>query len=341
MNTSWKKCTVVVWALVLLVITVRLLVAHNLMRQSVYPPYIGAARNWIAGADLYGPDRMDFRYSPLFAVVFTPFTMFPDRAGNIVWRWLNFAAYLGAVVWWMRGVLRQPSKDKHWSIFLLSLLPLSAPSLNNGQANSLMVALMLCAMVLVNERRWMFASALLALAVHLKLYPLALALVLLALWPGELLWRQLLMGVASMALCFVAQSPGYVAAQFTGWFVHLSGDLRLDQAPLGAYRDLRLLLGVIGMKPSHGVYFAIQIVGAIAVAVACLKMKRSEMSRRRFHALVYAWVACWIMLLGPSTESSTFIVLAPALSWLLIEAWTAQRPLGLRAALVTVCLLFW
>lgn len=331
-DVPWKKLAVAAWVLIALAITIRLLTAHNIERHSVYPPYIGAARHWIAGQELYGPDRMQFRYSPLFAAAFTPFTVLSDRAGNIVWRWLNFAAYLGALGWWIKGVMR-PGADRR-GLFLLLVIPLSVGSLNNGQSNPLMVAAMLGAMASVCEQRWLLASALLALAVHLKLYPLALLLTVVALWPREMIWRQTLMLAGAVASCFVLQSPAYVGAQFAGWLAFLSGDLRLDQMPGDAYRDLRLLLDVIGMKPSHLTYFAFQLGGAAAVAVACLKMKTSAMPRRRFYALVYALVACWILLLGPATESSTYILLAPTLSWLLIEAWTGPRPVVLRAALV-------
>ena len=338
-NVAWTKWAVAAWTLVALAITIRLLTAQNIARHSVYPSYIGAARLWVSGADLYGPVCPGFRYSPLFAVAFTPFTAVSDRAGNIVWRWLNFAAYLGALGWWMRCVLRERPVADLRGLFLLLVIPLSVGSLNNGQSNPLMTALMLSALASVHERRWMLASVLLAFAIHLKLYPLALALTLLALWPRELGWRLALILAGSVALCFLAQSPGYVAAQFAGWFLYLSGDLRLDQPPQGAYRDLRLLLDVVGIKPSHVIYFALQLAGAGAVAFAGLKMKAAAMPPRRFLALVYALVASWILLLGPATESCTYILLAPALAWLLLEAWTGPRPVALRAALVVCCVL--
>jgi hypothetical protein len=288
---------------------------------------------------LYGPDCLDFRYSPLFAAAFTPFTALPDRIGSVAWRLLILAIYLPALGWWLRTVLRGAASAKRRGVFLLLAIPLSIGSLNNGQANLPMTALMLGALACVDARRWMLAGALLALAVHLKLYPLALALVLAAMWPRELSWRQPLMLAASVALTFALQAPRYVAAQFAGWFGHLSGDLRLDQTPEAAYRDLRLLLDAIGLPPGHLTYFIIQLAGAAAVAVACIAMKKSAMPRRRLNALVYALVACWILLLGPATESATYVVLAPALAWLLVEAWTAPRPLAERAALVAVCVL--
>jgi hypothetical protein len=334
----WRKLAIAAWAIVAIVITIRLLTVHDVGRRSIYPSFIAAARHWIAGQSLYGADRMEFRYSPLFAAAFTPFNLLPDRAGNIVWRALNLAAYWSALGWWMRIVLKQSENENHRGLFLLFALPLSVGSLNNGQSNPLMVALILGALCLVHHQRWMLASIFLALAAHLKLYPLAFAVLLIALWPRQLWWRLPLAITGSVALCFIMQWPAYVAEQFHDWFAFLSGDLRLDQDSIYAYRDLRLLLNVVGLHPGHLIYFIIQVSGAVAIALICFA-KRSVLPRGQLLALMYALVACWILLLGPATESSTYILLAPALAWLLIEAWTATRPIAERMALIVVCVL--
>lgn len=337
--TPWMQRAIAAWTLVVLIITIRLLTAHNIERHSVYPPYIVAARHWVAGEDVYGPTCLFYRYSPLFAAAFTSFTLLSDRAGNIVWRWMNFAAYFAVLGWWMRCVLRKPESEDQRGIFLLLLIPLSVGSMNNGQANVLMTVLMLGALLCAVWQRWTTSAVLLALAVHLKLYPLALALVMVVLWPRQLGWRFMAALAGSVALSFVLQSPQYVAAQYAGWYEHLIGDLRLEQAADVAYRDLRLLLNVLHLYPGHLAYFILQLAGAAAVAVACIRMKRLAMPPRRLAALVYALVACWILLLGPSSESSTYILLAPALAWLLVEAWTAARPAAERAVLSAACFL--
>ena len=331
---DWQKCAVAAWSAVAVIITIRLLTAANIERHSIYPDYIGAARHWLHGISLYGPERREFRYSPLFAAAFTPFTIFPDRVGNIVWRGVNLAAYLAALRWWMSLAL-PPAEDRNLrGLFLLLALPLSVGSFNNGQANPLMVALILGAFVSVESGRWLLASAFLVLAVHLKLYPLAFALVLLVLWPRELWWRLLLVGLLSVGLCFVAQSPGYVAAQFRDWFGFLSRDLRLDQAPENAYRDLRLLLRVTALDPGHTGYLILQLLGAAAVAAGSLALKRCGVPGKQMLVLVCAVTSCWILLLGPATESATYILLAPLLAWLLITAWTKPRPNIMRIALI-------
>src|SRR5205823_3625510 len=35
---------------------------------------------------------------------------------------------------------------------------------------------------------------------------------------------------------------------------------------------------------------------------------------------------CWMMLCGPATESSTYVLLAPCLGWVLLAAWRHRWP---------------
>src|SRR5208282_6813855 len=58
-------------------------------RNSVYPIYAQAARDWLAGASLYGlhPDQPDlYRYTPSTAVLMVPFGFLSDNWGNLLWR---------------------------------------------------------------------------------------------------------------------------------------------------------------------------------------------------------------------------------------------------------------
>src|SRR5207253_9053101 len=50
--------------------------------------------------------------------------------------------------------------------------------------------------------------------------------------------------------------------------------------------------------------------------------------------------ACWMMLLGPATESCTYILLAPTLAWAVLESWLVPRSWLVRGLLVASCLLF-
>src|SRR2546425_10706665 len=80
----WRSGTVVrlafsLWATVLLVICIRGLL--NARTNSVYPIFAGAARSFLAGADLYAASGSPYRYSPLVAGLLVPFSLWPDHLG--------------------------------------------------------------------------------------------------------------------------------------------------------------------------------------------------------------------------------------------------------------------
>ena len=47
--------------------------------------------------------------------------------------------------------------------------------------------------------------------------------------------------------------------------------------------------------------------------------------QRELLTAVVALAACWMMLLGPATESCTYILLAPTLAWAVLESWLVPR----------------
>src|SRR5205809_761735 len=68
--------TVLVWTTIVLAISIRGLLQAR--ANSVYPIFADAARHFLAGADLYGANGSAYRYSPLVAALFVPFSLCPD-----------------------------------------------------------------------------------------------------------------------------------------------------------------------------------------------------------------------------------------------------------------------
>ncbi len=81
--------------------------------HSVYPVFAGASRHWWADMPLYaeyfGTEKTDgYRYSPTFAVAFTPFVMLPEEAGNAAWNLLGIGLLLASLHVLVRDVLPLP-----------------------------------------------------------------------------------------------------------------------------------------------------------------------------------------------------------------------------------------
>jgi hypothetical protein len=216
----------------------------------------------------------------------------------------------------------------------LLALPLSIGSMNNGQANIVFTALFLLSLIAVKEDRWAMAAVYLVAACSLKVYALALCLPLLLYRPVPLSWRLVLAAAVAAGLCFLTQRPSYVAGQFADW-IH---DLRTDFSLLSTnYRDFRLLLRAVRLDVSDRTYECIQLLGAAAVGGICFGARKLD--RATVLRAMYSLVVCWILLLGPATESSTYVLLAPALASELIETWSVPGPRAYKGALIAVCCL--
>jgi hypothetical protein len=318
-----------VWGAVLLILTVRAGIAPRI--HSVYPIYERAGHAWLAGADLFEPAGEPFRYSPLAAALFAPISVLPTAVGGLLWRGVNVVAYLAALGWCSAVIWPTRLTGARRGTWFLLVLPLSLGSLSNGQSNVLVLALMLIAVSGVRQSRWNLASACLALACLFKAYPLALGLLLVAYHPRRLALRFGVALAAGLALPFLLQGPGYVLDQYRGWIGHLGANDRHLLLPHLWYRDLRLLGTVTGVDISYQHYQVIQLLAGGGMALFCLSGIRGAWSPRWSLSLVLGLSCCWMTVLGPATESATYILLAPVAAWLLVERRAAARFPGLRA----------
>src|SRR5207237_4342299 len=116
-----------------------------------------------------------------------------------------------ALAWWLRAAAPRTLSAPGGAILFLLILPLSLGSLHNGQPNTLIIGLLLAALAGCAGERWNLAAACLALATALKIYPLALGLLLAVLYPRRLAPRLLLALVLAGLLPFLLQQPDYVA----------------------------------------------------------------------------------------------------------------------------------
>ncbi len=321
-RAHWERLAIGIWAIVLVVVCVRAYLAPQ--SHTVYPIFSSSGSFWLSGTDLYGPDRpadapTGYRYSPACTLLFVPFSFLPDELGGVAWRLFSAAVLLASLAWFARCIASTPLSTTQYSWVLLLILPMSLQSLANGQANILVAGAILAAVAAMREQRWNLACALLAFTFACKLYPIALGMVLLVLYPRQLAWRLPLALAAAMALPFLFQHPAYVMAQYADWIAILREEDRTSIAPRDMYRDLWLLIHIHGVPVSRSVYTLIQLAGGGMVAWVCLRGQRSGWSEPRLLAFTMTFSLTWMMLLGPATESSSFALLAPALAWLIVD----------------------
>ncbi len=320
------------WSCVLIVIFIR--VAHHPHRNTVFTTYKAAGGNWIAAKDLY-TNVGGFVYSPLVAAFFAPFSVLPALTANILWRLLNAGMLLGAVWWWLRAGLHRWIPTHRYGVVFLLLLPLTIGNLNNGQANPMLIGLLMFAVIGAKTGRWNLAAICIALAAYFKIYPLVVGFLLAILFPRKFAWRLVIALILLGALTFLLQRPGFVMQEYQRWILTRLHDDRKLYKPDIAPRDLWLLLRFLHIPVSKGAYTVMQIGGGAAIAAVCLFGKINHWSLNRLLVALFTLASCWMLLLGPATESATYVLLAPALVLAFVEGLEQPIPPSLRSLLVT------
>ncbi len=347
-----EQTALLLWGLALLVVSLRsALFPHA---HSVYPIFATAARDWLAGADLYAGHHDPYRYSPLIAVLFVPFGLLPDGLGGVLWRCLSALVLVAALGWWCRDVLPSARGRRGW--LLLLVLPLTVGNLYNGQSNVLVLGLMLAAVAGLarghkpqapargrfipslalracrdeRSRCALLAAACASLACLFKVYPIALCLLLVLAAPRRFGRRLLLVVVAGLALPFLCGRPDYVASQYLGWLHHLAESDRCGLPRDLWYRDFRLLCADCGLPLGAGTYLLVQVLAGAGMALVVVACRRAGWPRRRLLALLTALGCYWMTVFGSAAESATYVLVGPAAAWAVVEAWPRRRPAWLR-----------
>jgi hypothetical protein len=283
--------------------------------------------------------RLDYyRYSPLFALLVTPFALLPDALGGPLWKLFNIAVYACGLAAAARRLLPETWGRMQTAGFFLLALPLALPCMFNGQANLLMLGCLLLGLARAAERRWNGAAAYLAAATLIKTYPLALALVLAVVYFRPFAGRFAVALGAGLLLPFATQTPDFVVWQYRNWWAHL---LESPDAPLLRER-LRSFdhFCAAYFQPLTPLTFALLgVLAGGAVLAAALWLARRAPGRRALLTEIFVLFCIWVALFGPATEPCTYVVMAAPLAWLLTAAFTRPAHWMWRALLIASLLL--
>jgi hypothetical protein len=312
---------IIAWSIIFFATCARVLVVKH-ETHSVYLDFTGGGHHWLNSESLYARgSEHEFRYSPLVAALFVPFDLLPPRIGEFLWRTINFAVFIGGLFYCCRVALpRKLLASEAASIFLL-VIPLSVGSLNNAQSNPLLIGLLLIAVAAVMKNRWTLAALAVVIATYFKLYPIAVGLLLVLLYPKRFTWR-LLVGLAVGALLpFLLQSASYVIDQYASWSHYLMTEDRQGGPIADWYRDLRAAWRVYIGHMSARQYLHVELAVAAGIAGILLLGAWRRWPRNILLTFLLALACTWMTPLGPATESATYILLAPAIAWMLVLSY--------------------
>ena len=282
--------------------------------NTLYKVFRNGGARWLASENLY-PKVDEYIYSPFAAAFFATLPLLPDRVAGVLWRVMSLAAYAGAFAAWLGNARAVP--EERAALAWILLLPLSVGDIFNGQANPLVIGLLMLAVLACRRERWMIAALCVAVAAYFKVYPLAMGLLLAVIHPRKFPWRLALALAAIFVLSLVLQRPAYVLDQYANWVRSLRQDPRRTLNYFGTYRDFWLLLRVLRVPVSLQGWAVLQAASGAAVAVYLYLAGRRGAAADKLDFLLLALGTCWMLLFGPATESSTYVMLAPplALAW--------------------------
>jgi len=305
------------WILFALIIAARVIFRRDEW-NGVYTEFHRAALGWLDRKDIYTPG-LEFRYPPIAVLFIVPFSLLGEVPGSVLWRWLNVAVYVGSMLWAFRVMFPSEMKHRAQGGILLLLLPLSITSLNNAQVNGLVIGCLIACAVALREERFRLAAFLAMVPVAFKVYPVVFAMVVALVYPRRFVPWFLLFAVIAALLPYAFADPSYVSSQYRQLYDAVRLDDRTDDITR-AYRDLRLIFALGGAPMSDRLYHVIQVLAGAGIAAVVFFGKRRAWSADRTWGYALALVCCWMTLLGPATEKATYILLAPILVWLMIEA---------------------
>ena len=317
------------WLTLLAVVSIMVLVKGG--DRSVVWYYHAASAAWWAGQDLYSRQVDSFNYLPAFAVLFTPFHLMGPKLAGLVWRWLSFAALTAG--FWRLARLIEPDKARLLlAIMLILAIPGSAGMIRNGQATTVMTALMIHAVSDMSEERWNRAGLWLGLAVALK--PLAIVLVLLsgALY-RPMLWRSIAALAVVLLIPFLTADPAYVVGQYRA-VVEQYGIAY--GATVGPWSEFGMMMVKFGLAVPPAIMTALRLAAALAtLGLAWVARERHGSRLAAFYILALA--VCYLMLFNPANEENTFGALAGVVAASAALALVQRRPVWIAACLVALC----
>ncbi len=285
---------------------------------TVFVTYATAGHEFLAGEKLYDvphPHTDNFRYSPLVAAGFAPLSVLPLGVGGALWRLVSIAVFVTGLVAWARRVCPEVPLA---GLFLLAL-PISLGSLSNGQANTLILGMMLWATVLAGRDRWALAALLVGAATLFKAYPLALAGLFTLIAPVRFGLPLLGTIAAGLVLPYAFQSAEYVSAQYQFWFENVARDDRTTRPLYSGYQDFHMLLRVVGIEIARSPYRLAQAGAGLAAAAVIVWLRGTGADRRSVETAAFTLGICWMVMFAPAVETSTFILLAPVMARELLD----------------------
>jgi len=315
------------WLLALYVASAALVTLQQavLGHSNNFRVFRSASLNLFAGRDLYAahPEQhFDFyKYSPTFALLFAPLAYLPFALAYLCWSLLN------ALLLWYALDRLLPERPATVALALVYLEVLF--SMQYGQSNALVAALLILAFVALEQGRQGRAAALLGVDAFIKIFPLA-GLSFALFHPRRarfaLLAAAALVGLALLPLAVVP--PHELATQYRSWRATEAADALQGHRGYALMQYLYMWLGADWPN------WPVQLAGTTLLLLP-LALGRRRWDDAAFRRLFLGTLLVYLVLFNHQSERATFVV-----AYTGIAIWYASAPTErLRTAVMTLTLL--
>jgi len=268
-----------------------------------------ASRHLFTGDDLYAEypaehtDR--FKYSPSFALLFSPLAWLPWPVALFLWSALNAMLLFVAV----ERVLPQ----RH-ALLALALLHLEVlRGMQNAQSNALVAALIVLAFSAMERGQHWRSAAAVALGASVKIFPLAALTFAL---PQRRTLRTGIaaatIGVALIALPLLVTTPDALLAQYQSW--------RAVESTDALQRWFSIMAVASNLGAENLPNWIMQAVGTAALLVPAV-LRRDRWDDPRFRLLYLCSVLLFVVLFNHQAERASYLIAFTG-----VAIWFAAEP---------------
>lgn len=305
------KLAVALWVALILGVSGRVAFSKP-ASQSVVPIYRTAGERWLASENIYAlvPGQDVYRNPPGIAAFFAPIALLPEKTGAILWRLGTASLFLFALTRFRQDVLPDLSPERAGAMFSLAAI-LALPAVNNGQLNLVLAAIGLGGTAAIARGNWWAAAVWFSVGGWVKIYPLAVGMLLAAAYPKKLAGRLAVVLVAGFSLPFVTQDPGYVAEQYRGFVHELREESRMNAGLERVPRDWTCVArSWLNWVPSDAIVKLTMLATAVGCGVIVLGARLLGVETRSLLFLTVTVGSTWMTVFGPATEAHTYVIVA-------------------------------
>ncbi|AMO57266.1 hypothetical protein GZ77_16290 [Endozoicomonas montiporae] len=333
-TTTFEKLGLFLWLLALILIFAKVVLEPG--SHSVVDSYLLGGQRWVDRVALYsGPGG--FIYTPLFALLFTPFLHISEAMTDLLWRLFIIFLYLYSLIALIRMISDAPAKTMGKWLGMMSIIavPIAFSGFRNGQVNVILTAVMVLVVCQIAEKRWNSAAILLALVMSLK--PTFIVFFLLT----TTLFRPLWLRVPVLLLFFLALPMLFGGWQY-GWqqyinFIEMAQSAMHHGVHNQNFASLFNVFQVFGVFISDHSQHLIKVILAGATWLLCwFAIRQFDTKTALLYLLTFA--SCYHLMFNPRSVNTDYIILGTVLAlWFTcaIYLWNNKR-LALAVGLISL-----